>query len=150
MFARPQFRVLQSRCGGGRYTGSAPGRPNRIPSSYYAYELEKLRRNGRSLRTEQTDDSPLGVSISASRTNNKLALTLVNPKHDTNIELSAGTRGARLNGGEARILHHVDMNACNTFQAPTEATRRVTLWRLRNLPLSLGCRLCRLSPQSWS
>jgi len=93
-----------------------------VTPTYYAYELEKPHRDGMSLRTERTGDSPLGVSISASRKDNKLAITLVNPKHNTNLELSVSVRGAKLDGGTARILHHADRNACNTFDAPSEVT----------------------------
>ena len=42
----------------------------------------------------------------------------VNPKHDTALAVDCTVAGVKAAGATARILHHEDMNACNTFTDP--------------------------------
>ena len=93
-------------------------------STYYVYELMKAHRSKKSLRTENPDTSPLGLSVSASREGNELVLTLVNPKHDATLQVNCSLAGANAAGATARILHHEDMNACNTFSDPDRIVPR--------------------------
>jgi alpha-N-arabinofuranosidase len=93
-----------------------------VTPTYYAYELAKPHRDGTSLHTDTGDDSPLGLSVSASRQGNQLAVTLINPQHDTTMNVAAEIQGATVSGGTARILHHADWNACNTFDSPNVVT----------------------------
>ena len=89
-------------------------------SSYWAFDMMKAHRGKTSVRAETGDSSPLGLSVSASRQDNDLVLTFVNPKHDTALKVTCGVDGARLSSGKARILRHADFNACNTFDRPDE------------------------------
>jgi alpha-N-arabinofuranosidase len=84
----------------------------------------KAHRSKKSLRTENPDTSPLGLSVSASREGNELVLTLVNPKHDATLQVNCSLAGASAAGATARILHHEDMNACNTFSDPDRIVPR--------------------------
>jgi alpha-L-arabinofuranosidase len=87
-------------------------------STYYAFEMMKPHRGQKSVRTETGDPEPLGLSVSASRAGKDLTLTLANPRTDTGMTVECSLAGAVAAGGTARLLHHPDMNACNTFQSP--------------------------------
>jgi alpha-N-arabinofuranosidase len=86
--------------------------------AYYAFELLKPHRGMTSVAVETGDSSPLGLSVSASRKEGSLVLTCVNPKHDESVKASCTLSGAAASTGQARILHHADFNACNTFEDP--------------------------------
>ncbi len=87
-------------------------------TTYYAYELFKPHRSKTSLRTETADSSPLGLSASASRSDQELVLSFVNPQHDADMQVDCSLRGLSASGGTARILHDNDWNACNGFDHP--------------------------------
>jgi alpha-N-arabinofuranosidase len=87
-------------------------------STYYAFELLKPHRAKDSLRIENEDREPLGLSASASRKDRNLAVTWVNPRHDEAMDVDCALAGAAATSGSARILHHRDFNACNTFENP--------------------------------
>lgn len=87
-------------------------------STYYAFDLMKGHRGKTAVRIENDDTSPLGLSISASRQNQDLIVTFVNPKHDTSMKVNSSLGGAKALSASAQILHHNDFNACNTFDQP--------------------------------
>ncbi len=87
-------------------------------STYYAFELQKPHRSKTAVHVETGDSSPMGVSVSASRSENELLLTFINPKHDVNRKVNCSLVGAAASSGKAQILHHPDYNACNTFENP--------------------------------
>ncbi len=87
-------------------------------STWYAFDLLKPHRGKTSLHIDNADKEPLGLSVSASRQGDQLAITLVNPKHDQALSVKCAVGGAQVAGGTARILHHSDFNACNTFENP--------------------------------
>ncbi len=89
-------------------------------STYYAFEMMKLHRSKKAIAVETGDDSPLGLSISASRQEQDLVITFVNPKHDAAIKVSAALAGVNAASGKAQVLRHDDFNACNTFDKPNE------------------------------
>jgi alpha-L-arabinofuranosidase len=82
--------------------------------AYYAFELEKVHRGQTSLRS---DAGTSGISMSASR-GASLAITLVNPRHDTGVAVECGISGGNVLGARARVIAHNDLNACNTFEQP--------------------------------
>jgi alpha-N-arabinofuranosidase len=86
--------------------------------SYYAFLLAKPHRGRTAVMLETTDPSPMAASASASREGKVLAATFVNPKPDTAVDLLCTLNGARPAAASARILHHPDMNAANTFAEP--------------------------------
>ena len=70
------------------------------------------------------DGAPNGLSVSASRQGNDLVITLVNPRHDTPINVSCSLAGKSASAASARALYHADLNACNTFEAPDQVVPR--------------------------
>jgi alpha-N-arabinofuranosidase len=87
-------------------------------STYYAFLLQKPHRGKTAVRTDTGDKSPLGISVSASRKDNELVLTFINPKHDVHMKVDCGLVGTSASSGTAQILTHPDYNACNTFENP--------------------------------
>ena len=87
-------------------------------TTYYTYMLFKPHRSKMALRVETADSSPLGLSASASRQANQVVVTLVNPRHDTDLDVQCFLRGVAVRRGDAQILHDEDFNACNTFDNP--------------------------------
>ncbi|MEN6603553.1 MAG: alpha-L-arabinofuranosidase C-terminal domain-containing protein, partial [Bryobacteraceae bacterium] len=86
--------------------------------SYSAFQLAAPHRGKTAVRLESSDAAPLAISAAASRQNNDLVLTLANPKHDAGVKLECPVGGARAVSATARLLHHEDFNAANTFDAP--------------------------------
>jgi alpha-N-arabinofuranosidase len=72
------------------------------------------------VRVETGDDTPLGLSVSASRKGQDLVVTLVNPKHDKSVKVNCELAGVKAESARAQVLHHADFNACNTFDRPNE------------------------------
>jgi alpha-N-arabinofuranosidase len=92
--------------------------------AYYAFELLKPHRGQTGILVEADNSSPLGLSVSASRQDKRLVLTCVNPKHDSGMKVTCWLSGAKPASGSARILHHQDLNACNTFEDPGRVVPR--------------------------
>jgi len=92
--------------------------------SYYAFQLAAPHRAKTAVRVETNDNTPLGLSVAASRKGNELVLTLANPKHDTGVKLECALAGAQAIRVQARLLHHEDFNAANTFDAPDRVVPR--------------------------
>jgi alpha-L-arabinofuranosidase len=40
------------------------------------------------------------------------------------MNVSCSVAGKTVSGGSARVLHHADINACNTFEAPDQVAPR--------------------------
>jgi len=87
-------------------------------STYYVYELLKPHRGKTAVRVENPDTDPLGLSVSASRQGGQMVLTFVNPRHNETMQVECSIAGASAKGGSARVIHHQDWNACNTFESP--------------------------------
>ena len=87
-------------------------------TSYYAFEMQKPHRSKTAVRVDTGDATPLGISVSASKQDKELVLTLINPKHDVAMKVNCGVTGATPASAKARLLHHPDYNACNTFENP--------------------------------
>jgi alpha-N-arabinofuranosidase len=87
-------------------------------STYYAYELLKPHRNKTAVHIENPDKDSLALSVSASRQNGQMVLTFVNPLHDESMEVECAITGVSPKRAAGRILHHADLNACNTFENP--------------------------------
>lgn len=93
-------------------------------STYYVFDLMKAHRSKIALRTEINDKAPLGLSISASRKGKEVALTFVNPKHDSGMNVVCSLSGGTPGSVKAQILHDADFNACNTFENPDRIVPR--------------------------
>ncbi|MCX6622402.1 MAG: alpha-N-arabinofuranosidase [Acidobacteria bacterium] len=87
-------------------------------STYYTYELLKPHRGKTAVRVENPEAGALDLSVSASRKDGELVITCVNPRHDIPMKVSCAVRGAKVVSAEGRMIHHPDLNACNTFEQP--------------------------------
>ena len=86
--------------------------------SYYAFALCKPHRSKTSVAVENNETTAPGLSVSASRKDQELVLTYVNPLHDTAMKVSTRLSEGKAENATAQILHDDDYNACNTFDAP--------------------------------
>ena len=91
-------------------------------TTYYAFLLFKEHRGNTAVHTESDNDDPLAVSISASKAEGKLVVSLVNPKDTEEVTAECVLHGMTPRKATARILHHADRNAANSFDAPDTIT----------------------------
>src|SRR5262245_9506716 len=91
-------------------------------TTYHAFALFKPHRSQRAVRVETESPSPLGLSASASKGEKQLVLSLVNPRHDADLQVECTIVGNSAKSGTAQILRDKDMNACNTFEQPDRVT----------------------------
>jgi len=121
-------------------TDGAEGRNCVRTTSYYAFMLFKPHRSKTSVRVES--DAPAlsdgngkqaqgkqpealpDLSISASRQGNQVILTLVNPRHNADMQVDCEVRGVTARRGRAEILHDPDINAYNSFDNPNRVVIR--------------------------
>ncbi len=93
-------------------------------TTYYAFELMKPHRGATAVKAQAEQSDPLALSVSASRQADGLVLTLVNPRHDTGVEMECALTSGSLSQARARILHEADFNAANTFDTPDRIVPR--------------------------
>jgi alpha-N-arabinofuranosidase len=93
-------------------------------TTYHAFALFKAHRAQRAIRTETESSSPLGLSVSASKGNQQLVVSLVNPRGDADLQVECTLSGSGAKSGTAQILHDKDMNACNSFEQPDRVVPR--------------------------
>jgi alpha-L-arabinofuranosidase len=124
-------------------TDGPEGKTTVRTTSYHAFAMFKAHRGKMSVRTEadgnrfpaggfggrggggrgpQPQQDPHDLSISASREGGELVVTLVNPRHDTDMDIDCTLRGVTAKSGRAQILHDNDMNAFNSFEQPDKIT----------------------------
>jgi alpha-N-arabinofuranosidase len=104
-------------------------------TSYYAFMMFKAHRSKKAVRTEHDGaklsagpgdrggrggqpEAPPELSMSASRQDAEMIVTLVNPRHDVDMDVDCAIRGVTAKQGRALILHDPDINACNGFDNP--------------------------------
>ncbi|HKF24058.1 MAG TPA: alpha-L-arabinofuranosidase C-terminal domain-containing protein, partial [Candidatus Angelobacter sp.] len=76
------------------------------------------------VRTETESLSPLGLSVSASKGNQQLVISLVNPRGDADLQVECTLAGSSAKTGSAQILHDQDLNAYNSFEQPDRVVPR--------------------------
>lgn len=91
----------------------------------------------RTQRVESEDPSPLGLSISASKSDKELVVTFVNPRHDFDLEVDCTLKGVSASGGTALILHDAEWNECNTFDHPDRVVPKPVTIRVERSSLHL-------------
>jgi alpha-N-arabinofuranosidase len=87
-------------------------------TTYHAFSLFKAHRGKAAVKVEADSETPLGLSVSASKGSREMLVSLVNPFPDHDLEIECTLRGATAREGKALILHDADWNACNSFDAP--------------------------------
>jgi alpha-N-arabinofuranosidase len=91
-------------------------------TTYYAFQLFKEHRGNTAVHVDNENEDPLGVSVSATKASGKLVVSLVNPKDSEEVTVECMLRGVTPRNATARILHHADRNAANSFDAPDAIT----------------------------
>ncbi len=87
-------------------------------STYYAFQLFKPHRSQTAVKVETGSNDPLSLSMSASKSAGNLVVSFVNPSATAALEVDCALRGFTAKSATAQILHHQDMNACNSFDHP--------------------------------
>jgi alpha-N-arabinofuranosidase len=103
-------------------------------TNYWAFMLFKPHRGKTAVRVE-TDgpkpadlggrggrgaqpDPPPDLSLSATRKGGEMVVTLVNPRHDVDMQVECALPGVSAQPGRAEILHDARINAYNSFEEP--------------------------------
>jgi alpha-N-arabinofuranosidase len=86
-------------------------------STYYAFQLFKAHRSNTSVKVETESSDGLGLSMSASTNGAEMVVSFVNPS-SSDMDIDCSVRGFAAKTGATQILHHADMNACNSFENP--------------------------------
>jgi alpha-N-arabinofuranosidase len=104
-------------------------------STYWAFMLFKPHRGKTAVRVEADgmklpDPAPAGpgrggrqeeppeLSVSASREGGQLVVSLVNPRHDTDMQVDCSIRGGSYRQARGQMVHDADWNAYNSFDNP--------------------------------
>ena len=93
-------------------------------TTYYVYQMTKAHLSQTSIAVAAEKPEPVGLSVSASRRGGELTLTLVNPKPDAGMTANCSLAGASARSATARMRHHPDLNAANTFATPDRIAPR--------------------------
>jgi alpha-L-arabinofuranosidase len=86
--------------------------------TYYAMKMCGAHKGNTAIRAELDTETENNCSVSVSRDENFLALTIVNPTPDTTLHMECVAPLVDIGHVDAQVLHHDDLNACNTFEAP--------------------------------
>ncbi len=84
-------------------------------TTYHAFSLFKAHRSNTAVRTEAEEE---GLSVSASKKDGELVVTVINPQHDADVVVDCAIREFAAKSASALILHDSDWNAYNSFEAP--------------------------------
>jgi alpha-N-arabinofuranosidase len=87
-------------------------------ATYYAFRMFRDHRSKVAVKTDSAVAGPLDISVSASRGNGEIVVTLVNPKHDTDVRIDCALPQVKAQSVSALLLHHENLNAANTFDQP--------------------------------
>jgi len=87
-------------------------------TTYYAFQLFKEHRGKMAVYVESDDSSPTGLSVSASKDDGSVTLSLVNPSAEAGLHVSAALLDRNARAVTATILNDAELNACNSFDTP--------------------------------
>jgi len=86
--------------------------------TYHALRMCKGHRGKTALSVDQGELPSSELSVSASRSENQIVLTLVNTSPEVRRELRCRLSSGRFGAASAELLHHTDFNRANTFDEP--------------------------------
>jgi len=112
-------------------------------TTYHAFALFKPHRSKTAIRVESDSALSSGVSVSASKSDQELVLTLVNSRHDADLTVECALHGVSPRAATSQILHDADWNACNSFDQPDRIVPRA--WTVRVEESKIELDLPRLS-----
>jgi len=93
-------------------------------TTYHAFALFKAHRSNTAVKVQTDDSGPVGLSVSASKRNGELVVSLVNPHPDTDMDVDCALRGVTGKSASALILQSPDLNAYNGFDSPDRVVPR--------------------------
>ena len=106
-------------------------------TTYYAFELFKAHRKKTAVKVDSDTSAPGVISVSASRDDNTVVVTFVNPRADSDVTIDCTLRGVTAQSGTAQILHDNDWNAFNSFEDQQRVVPRSHPIRVQGSKLSL-------------
>jgi alpha-N-arabinofuranosidase len=86
--------------------------------AYYAFLLMKAHMGKMSVKATPPQGNATELSISASRTDASLVVTVVNPKADAAVRIRCAVRGRVASHASGTALFHRNLNAFNSFDKP--------------------------------
>lgn len=101
-----------------------------LTPTFHVYEMYRGHQGGRALRTELSNAA--GLNASASRTGDKMLVTIVNQSLTTDAEVQIGLRGARVREASALNLTGQDARSENTVAQPEAVAPRPWKVAVRN------------------
>jgi len=99
-------------------TDGPEGRTSVRTTTYHAFMLFKAHRGQTSVVTRPASDTPQSVSISASRSERSLVISLVNPSTTRAVTARCKLEGFAGSKATGQLLHSDDLNAYNGFDQP--------------------------------
>lgn len=93
-------------------------------TTYYAFQMFKPHRSRTAVAVLTEDSAPVSLSVSASKLQNEVVVSLVNPHSETDLDVTCTLRGVSPRSARASILHDPDLNAHNSFEAPDRVVPR--------------------------
>jgi alpha-N-arabinofuranosidase len=85
---------------------------------FYVFSLFRPHRSKQALRVEADGESSSGLSVSASRQDQKMVISLVNTRVDEDMQIECSITSGRPDSASAEGLHADDLNAYNGFENP--------------------------------
>jgi alpha-L-arabinofuranosidase len=92
---------------------------------YYVFALFKPHRGKKALRVETQDIFSSEFSVSASRSDHELVLSLVNSRDGADVRVQCSLEKAHAAAATAQILHSDDRNAFNSFDNPDQISPQI-------------------------
>jgi alpha-N-arabinofuranosidase len=99
--------------------------------AYYTFLLMKAHMGKVSIKATPPQANATELSISASRREDSLVVTLVNPRADATMRVRCAVRGRAVSHASGRSLFHGDLNAFNSFDKPDTVTPQKLLIDVR-------------------
>ncbi len=88
--------------------------------TYYALLICKGHQGKQSLRFDQNPLDREQISVSVSRSEREIVITIVNISDNESKDLTLETNKGNIKRASGQIVHHPDRNAQNTFDKPDE------------------------------
>jgi alpha-N-arabinofuranosidase len=106
-------------------------------TTYHAFMMFKPHRSKTAVRVEKTGSDPLDLSVSASKSGGEVVVSIVNPRQELDAAADLSFAGVTARQATARILHHTDLNAYNSFDEPDRITPKSHPVKIENGRLRL-------------
>lgn len=106
-------------------------------SVYFVFSLFKPHRSKTSVRVETDDPASARLSVSASRQDRDMVISMVNASADEDMQIDCSLGAERVGSASAQIVHAEDLNAFNSFDDPEKIAPRSHPARVENSSIQL-------------